>query len=163
MYRSKVIEQFTKIINSTQATDLEKGIFNSTIEWADKNNVEKKWGNTGFMNKYKNCCIGIYTNIKYIPQSELEERIKLNELNCYDIPFMDRKDLYSNLLKEILKDKEIREKHHFEPKTNIVTDMYTCHRCKKKKCSYYQLQTRGADEPMTTFVTCLNCNKRWKC
>ena len=31
------------------------------------------------------------------------------------------------------------------------------------KCTYYQLQTRSADEPMTTFVTCINCGNRWKC
>jgi hypothetical protein len=29
-------------------------------------------------------------------------------------------------------------------------------------CRYYQMQTRSADEPMTTFVSCLNCNNRWK-
>ena len=38
-----------------------------------------------------------------------------------------------------------------------------CSRCKKKsKCDYYQMQTRSADEPMTTFVTCLECDKQWK-
>lgn len=26
-----------------------------------------------------------------------------------------------------------------------------------------QLQTRSADEPMTTFVTCVACNNKWKC
>jgi transcription elongation factor S-II len=38
-----------------------------------------------------------------------------------------------------------------------------CSRCKKKsKCDYYQMQTRSADEPMTTFVTCLECDREWK-
>jgi transcription elongation factor S-II len=38
-----------------------------------------------------------------------------------------------------------------------------CSSCKKKaKCDYYQMQTRSADEPMTTFVTCLECDKKWK-
>jgi transcription elongation factor S-II len=40
---------------------------------------------------------------------------------------------------------------------------FTCNRCKSKKTTYYQLQTRSADEPMTTFVSCLNCDKNWKC
>ena len=31
-----------------------------------------------------------------------------------------------------------------------------------KKTTYTQAQTRSADEPMTTFVTCLDCNHRWK-
>ena len=35
--------------------------------------------------------------------------------------------------------------------------------CGKNKCTYYELQTRSADEPMTTFVSCLNCGNHWKC
>ena len=40
---------------------------------------------------------------------------------------------------------------------------FKCGKCKSMKTTYYQLQTRSADEPMTTFVTCHNCNNRWKC
>jgi len=42
------------------------------------------------------------------------------------------------------------------------TDAFQCGRCKQRKCRYRQAQTRSADEPMTTFVTCTNCNYRWK-
>ena len=43
------------------------------------------------------------------------------------------------------------------------TDAFTCRQCKSNKCSYYQMQTRSADEPMTTFVSCIMCGARWKC
>lgn len=43
-----------------------------------------------------------------------------------------------------------------------VTDRFTCGKCKHKKVSYYQMQTRSADEPLTTFCTCENCGNRWK-
>lgn len=43
-----------------------------------------------------------------------------------------------------------------------TTDMFRCGRCKQRKTTYYQMQTRSADEPMTTFVTCVNCDNRWK-
>ncbi|KAF9412869.1 RNA polymerase II elongation factor [Podila epigama] len=42
------------------------------------------------------------------------------------------------------------------------TDMFKCGKCKGRKTRYYQMQTRSADEPMTTFVTCITCNNRWK-
>jgi len=42
------------------------------------------------------------------------------------------------------------------------TDAFQCGRCKQRKTRYRQVQTRSADEPMTTFVTCTNCNHRWK-
>ncbi|KAL2916310.1 transcription elongation factor TFIIS [Polyrhizophydium stewartii] len=42
------------------------------------------------------------------------------------------------------------------------TDMFKCGRCGARKTKYYQMQTRSADEPMTTFVTCVNCGNKWK-
>ena len=41
--------------------------------------------------------------------------------------------------------------------------MFKCHKCGSQKTVHHQMQTRGADEPMTNFVHCLDCNKRWKC
>lgn len=46
--------------------------------------------------------------------------------------------------------------------TEAETDQFKCGRCHQRKTKYYQLQTRSADEPMTTFVTCINCGNRWK-
>jgi len=66
---------------------------------------------------------------------------------------------------EQAKRKEI-EKYHLEAskldKLEATTDQFLCGKCKNRKCSYYQLQTRSADEPMTVFITCTVCNNRWK-
>lgn len=43
-----------------------------------------------------------------------------------------------------------------------ISGMFTCGKCKGTKTTYFQMQTRSSDEPMTTFVTCLTCNNRWK-
>jgi len=42
------------------------------------------------------------------------------------------------------------------------TDLLQCGKCKKKDCTYNQMQTRSSDEPMTTFVLCNHCGNRWK-
>ena len=42
------------------------------------------------------------------------------------------------------------------------TSLLTCGRCKKNDVLYNQLQTRSADEPMTTFCVCEHCGHRWK-
>lgn len=42
------------------------------------------------------------------------------------------------------------------------TDLLKCGKCKKRNCTYNQIQTRSADEPMTTFVLCNECGHRWK-
>eukprot|EP00708_Paratrimastix_pyriformis_P002826 GAFH01001584.1.p3 GENE.GAFH01001584.1~~GAFH01001584.1.p3 ORF type:complete len:174 (-),score=33.54 GAFH01001584.1:557-1078(-) len=46
--------------------------------------------------------------------------------------------------------------------TAAVTEEFRCGKCGKRRCSYTQKQTRSADEPMTTFVVCLECGHRWK-
>lgn len=43
-----------------------------------------------------------------------------------------------------------------------TTDMFICRKCKERKCSYYELQTRSADEPMTKFIKCCNCGFEWR-
>merc|ERR1711933_168763 len=43
-----------------------------------------------------------------------------------------------------------------------ICGMFTCGKCKGTRTTYFQMQTRSSDEPMTTFVTCLTCNNRWK-
>jgi len=39
----------------------------------------------------------------------------------------------------------------------ISSSEFKCRKCKSEKTSVSQAQTRSADEPMTTFVTCLEC------
>jgi len=42
------------------------------------------------------------------------------------------------------------------------TSLLKCNKCGKRDCTYSQVQTRSADEPMTTFVVCNACGNRWK-
>ena len=65
--------------------------------------------------------------------------------------------------KKMLERKNEMENNRYAPRLTANTDNFTCRKCKSNECSYYQLQTRSADEPMTTFVTCISCGNRWKC
>ncbi|KAJ3487860.1 hypothetical protein NLJ89_g11672 [Agrocybe chaxingu] len=55
-------------------------------------------------------------------------------------------------------DKKIQEENFHKSlsasEKQAETDAFQCSRCKQRKCTYRQQQTRSADEPMTTFVTC---------
>jgi transcription elongation factor S-II len=44
----------------------------------------------------------------------------------------------------------------------ISDGQFACPKCKSKNTTFYEKQTRSADEPMTVFNQCLECAFRWK-
>ena len=107
----------------------------------------------------------MYSNLKpdsYIENKRLIERLRDKEFKANELASMKPQYTFPENWKELLDKKNRGDKVLYEVSKETVSSMFTCGRCKKKECTYYQLQTRSADEPMTTFVTCLNCGKRWK-
>ncbi|KAJ7235084.1 hypothetical protein B0H12DRAFT_1222710 [Mycena haematopus] len=70
----------------------------------------------------------------------------------------------SDDLKKADSDEAITEQQNPDnsPGAEEQTDAFQCSKCKQRKCRYRQVQTRGPDEPMTTFITCMNCNSKWR-
>lgn len=63
---------------------------------------------------------------------------------------------------EDAKIRAIIEAQEEEDKINAVgTTMFECPNCKKKNATYHEQQTRGADEPTTKFVKCIECKHNW--
>jgi transcription elongation factor S-II len=165
--RSEIQQKFTDILEDpVTAKNTEKGIFNSSIRDADARGIQKKWDNKQFKHLYLAKCMSIYANLKpnsYIRNFGLREKLNKGEINAYDLSFMAPSELFPEHWKEILDRKMKIDQCKYERRTEIATDTYRCGKCGERKCTYFQLQTRSADEPMTTFVTCLNCGNRWKC
>jgi DNA-directed RNA polymerase subunit M/transcription elongation factor TFIIS len=146
--------------------NIEKGIYNKTIEFSDNKNIPKKWDNSTFMSMYRVYSIEVYTNLdteSYIQNKRLFERLLNKEFDGYELATMESHYLFPEHWKPYIDEKSKRDRTLYEINKEMATDVYKCGRCKKRQCSFYQLQTRSADEPMTTFVTCINCGKRWKC
>lgn len=78
---------------------------------------------------------------------------------------MDVKEMASSELK-LKREKTIDEGFNADrndwasKNATVVEGMYTCE-CGSKKTTFFQLQIRGADEPMTSFITCVECKKQW--
>jgi len=64
------------------------------------------------------------------------------------------RDLFPEKWEALVRRKELLEK---KEENLSVTDVYQCSVCKQSKCSVTQVQTRSADEPMTTLIKCLEC------
>lgn len=160
-FREKIIDKLSLILNSkNRGINLEKGIYNSSLEIAENKNIVKKWDNEGFINIYIQKLKNIYINLN---NKHVMELLKNNKFKIHELAFMTHYDYNPDKWKTLIEEKKIRDENKYTPKIEASTDDFTCGKCKSTKCTYYQLQTRSADEPMTTFVTCLDCGNRFKC
>lgn len=133
------------------SADIEAAILNRCIADAQKWYIDIDWETAAFREMYRNRAMGLYGARKLVETMSPEEFVNTSEVDRHPERWMDK-------LRQVAE----RDKALYSRKTTASMQMY-CSACKKKtNCDYYQMQTRSADEPMTTFVTCLECDKRWK-
>jgi DNA-directed RNA polymerase subunit M/transcription elongation factor TFIIS len=143
---------------------LEKGIVNVALDEAKRRKLRPVWENPDFQALYDIQCRRVLSNIAstYVHNHRLMTRYKEGEFAIYQIPYMTYADLYPEKWMELSEREVKREAKMLEVDTSMATDMYRCSRCGKRQCTYYEQQTRSADEPMTIFIRCVNCGKQWR-
>ena len=153
-------------ISDLEATDLEIGIFNCTIDYANTNKIQLSWKCSLFLDTYINISRSIYSNLKsnsYIGNQDLYKRMVDNkEFVPHMLPYMQCHNVFPERWNDIINKNNLRLKEAYEFNIVAMSDMITCMRCKSKKVSYYELQTRSGDEASTLFMECLICGKKWK-
>ena len=97
----------------------------------------------------------------YIGNKNLLIKINKNEIDLNNIAFMDPNELFPEKWDDIIKDIDAQRKLQYSKCVGQKTDIYTCGRCKKNDCRYFEKQTRSCDEKATTFVFCQNCRNTW--
>ncbi|XP_064193761.1 transcription elongation factor A protein 3 isoform X20 [Anguilla rostrata] len=114
--------------------------------------------------KYKNRVRSRISNLKDPKNPGLRKNVLAGAIELQRIASMTAEEMASDELKQlrnILTQEAIRE-HQMAKTGGTTTDLLQCAKCRKKNCTYNQVQTRSADEPMTTFVLCNECGNRWK-
>ena len=160
-FRTKICENLEKILpNGKDASNLEKGIHNWTLKEAMNRKIIKKWDNPYFVRIYLDHLRSVFINITNT--TCLVDQVNSGQIKSHEIAFMTHQEMFPENWKELVDAKIKRDKNLTEIDMSAATDEFKCYKCQKRVCSYYQLQTRSADEPMTTFITCLNCGNRWK-
>ncbi|XP_071757719.1 transcription elongation factor A protein 3 isoform X1 [Centroberyx gerrardi] len=114
--------------------------------------------------KYKNRVRSRISNLKDPKNPGLRRNVLAGAIDLHRIATMTAEEMASDELKQlrnVLTQEAIRE-HQMAKTGGTTTDLLQCGKCRKKNCTYNQVQTRSADEPMTTFVLCNECGNRWK-
>ena len=164
--RCKVVNKLNSVVDNIYISrNIEKSIYNYVIDTAKEKNIQRRWLNPLFKKLYFSKIISIYSNINkdsYIENEKLLSRILIKEIKPDEIGKLSVYDIFPDNWKELLNAKSKRDKIKYELKPEAMTNLFKCRKCQSRETSYYEVQTRSADEPMTQFITCLNCYHYWK-
>jgi len=115
-------------------------------------------------NKYKAQIRSRVFNLRDKLNPKLRLNLLLGVFTAKEFAHFTSEQMSSDQLKEqrAADEKESMANAQLAHVEGTKTDLLKCSKCGKRNCTYNQLQTRSADEPMTTFVLCNECGNRWK-
>tara|TARA_Y100000389_G_scaffold204108_1_gene255044 strand:+ start:4551 stop:5066 length:516 start_codon:yes stop_codon:yes gene_type:complete len=150
-------------VTDSKCKNLESSIHNWAIKRSKNLFDTPASDNPKHMNRYKCKFLEVQNCLKNSPT--LKDMILNGKMKTYEVVDTPQNVLWPGgpLSKEIEKNIQKNLKKDY----NVASDIdykgaFKCGKCKKWKTTYYELQTRSADEPMTIFITCHVCNSTWK-
>jgi len=160
-FRENIRKKFVPILGEdiTLSLNLEIGVFNYAVKEAGIRKIVKKWDNPHFVQIYVDRLRTVYVNLKH---PDLLESVKSKEIASQNIAFMTHQEFQPDHWKDLIDRKIKRDASKYTDNIQASTDMFSCKKCRSKRCTYYEMQTRSADEPATIFITCLDCGKHWR-
>jgi transcription elongation factor S-II len=108
--------------------------------------------------------LSVFNNLdkkSYIKNTSFIDRLLNNEFDIENIAYLSPQEINKEHWKKYIDRQSANDEFLYSRTAGIRTTEFKCGRCKEKNCTYYQLQVRCSDEPMTTFVNCLNCGNKW--
>ena len=141
-------------------SNIEIGIYNYAIKEATNRKIIKKWENKFFVQLYIDRLKTVLFNLKKTPL--LIEKLVTGYITPELFASMSHQEMYPDKWNKLIALKIKRDESKYVNRVEASTDMYQCRKCKFRKCTYYSVQLRSADEPMTTLISCLECSYNWK-
>jgi hypothetical protein len=153
-------------LDDLEARDAEIGVYNASLQWADRHDVARSWSCRLFFDAYLAHANSVIDNLDpttpAVGNSGLLARVRGGEFAPHDVAFLAPHEAFPERWREVLEAKVQRDEYTYNRKPEAMTDQYKCKRCHKRECVYYEQQTRSCDEPMSLFITCISCGNRWR-
>lgn len=167
VYRQKVIDRLCEISTITLdiARRIERSLFEYSMTKADRHQLSSvDFSCRQFRTIYGNHFYHLLVNIdptSYLGSSECLTRIQSGIIDIDRIASLPPNELNPQLCESVLTTYRAKQELLDSKQRERITSLYTCSRCRKNEHSFFEMQTRSCDEPMTSFYTCLNCGHKW--
>jgi len=150
MDRENNVKTFIKILKDEKISkNIEESIFLFTTEYVEQKEVDFLFDSI-YNDKY-NEIYNLLTNNK---SAFLIKAILSKKIDALKIAFMRPDELNPDKYDLIIKKKEVEEDN---VKNQSTSSSYQCPKCKERKVTVIQKQTRSADEPPSLYITCKSC------
>ena len=163
--REKVVERFEHVLGDKRMSRcLERCVYNWTIKTSRYDGILLFWENPPFMYRYTTKALSLHFNLGNPKNPGLLQRVVNGDMGLKALVNARPPELFPEMwdaVYERVAARQLRKQIGVDIAT-VPDGAFSCSKCRSKKTTYYQLQTRSSDEPMTTFIQCLNCSKRWK-
>lgn len=171
------ISNFEKLLERSGSSEknckiLERTVFNNTVRKMEiqldrklkKSDLTDDLFRSNYINIVYETFVSISLGLNNSVKDTLKNQIELlneNKTNLNSIGFKDEQFI------------DYKETKNIEEPPKVVSGIDVCNKCYKDKdrkndpergkhTSYYELQTRSQDEPMTRFIECLDCGSKWR-
>jgi DNA-directed RNA polymerase subunit M/transcription elongation factor TFIIS len=136
------------------ALKIELSIFEYTLIYCLNNKYNENYVSGIYDDKFNFIMSNLNENSKHIENKTFKKYILDGKIDATTVAFLSPPQVHPAKWANILKKKEYIDQRE---KNIAYSDAYKCFKCGESKCKITQMQTRSADEPMTTFVACLVC------
>ena len=138
--REQMIKEFSKYIKSkTSCRNLEKAIYNWSIDKSKENKIITKWSSSQFCNLYTSKLFVVLSNLSPdsgVNNTYLSDQINSGHIKSYKVPYMTHQQLFPERWDQIIKMKIERDKSKYEINIEATTSEFKCWKCKGRKCTY---------------------------
>ena len=149
------------------ARNIEISVYNSVVCKSVEKNRARRWQNPRFKTTYMLKADDVLVNLDVssaVQNTYLFDSLVTRRLLPHEVGFLRPQDMFPERWEAIIHEHRLKHESQQSHDASAFSTEFECPRCKQRKCSYAEVQTRSADEPMTIFVTCMNakCKHQWR-
>lgn len=165
--RKYVVSQYAELLSLEEDDTIPRNLEIGTNNWAINKSLKMRqipaFDNRKHTERYKQKFLELKKCLQFSP--DLKKKLLNRELKTSMVFDMQPNHMWPGGPYD--KRLQASIERSMKKEVSIVNEkdykgLFKCAKCREYKTTYYEMQTRSADEPMTVFITCHICDITWK-